>query len=166
MRCGYGSGFKSTPFTTENRAVFAPMPSARVQTTTAVNPGDLARIRKAYRTSCTQTGHLLTSVRAVRPRRTMSGRPMSNLYGPGIDRQALFAEPRVESVIRIGLPSNRDSDSRYCQSDVTRGVGVYGCGGFRQTTWLIQYNFVVRSALFMCSSVSFDGNLARSMRLV
>ena len=32
---------KSTPFTTENRAVFAPMPRARVNTAIIVKPGDL-----------------------------------------------------------------------------------------------------------------------------
>src|SRR6267143_721710 len=42
---GYGSGFSNTPFTTENRAVFAPMPNASVRIATAANTGDLAIIR-------------------------------------------------------------------------------------------------------------------------
>jgi hypothetical protein len=36
---GYGSGLKSTEFTTEKIAVFAPMPSASASTATAVKPG-------------------------------------------------------------------------------------------------------------------------------
>ena len=49
---GYGSGFSSTPFTTEKSAVFAPIPSASVRIATAVNPGDFARIRRPNRRSC------------------------------------------------------------------------------------------------------------------
>src|SRR6266481_4344419 len=49
---GYGSGFSNTPFTTENRAVFAPMPNASVRIATAANTGDLAIIRTPNRKSC------------------------------------------------------------------------------------------------------------------
>jgi len=49
---GYGSGFSNTPFTTENRAVFAPMPNASVRMATAANTGDLAIIRTPNRKSC------------------------------------------------------------------------------------------------------------------
>src|SRR5580704_7088901 len=49
---GYGSGFSNTPFTTENSAVFAPIPSASVSTAIAVNPGFFSRTRNPYRTSC------------------------------------------------------------------------------------------------------------------
>jgi hypothetical protein len=35
----YGRGLRSTALTTEKMAVFAPTPSASVNTTTAVNPG-------------------------------------------------------------------------------------------------------------------------------
>lgn len=38
--------------TTENRAVFAPMPSARVRIAMAANPGDFRRTRIAYGKSC------------------------------------------------------------------------------------------------------------------
>src|SRR6266540_6758381 len=43
----YGSGLRSTPLTTLNMAVFAPMPSARVNTATAVKPGFFSSWRKA-----------------------------------------------------------------------------------------------------------------------
>ena len=43
---GYGKGLKSTPFTTEKIAVFAPMPSVRVRIATVVKTGDLRYIRK------------------------------------------------------------------------------------------------------------------------
>ena len=43
--CGNGSGFSSTPFTTENIAVFAPIPSASVRIATIVNPGERAIMR-------------------------------------------------------------------------------------------------------------------------
>ncbi len=36
---GYGRGSSSTPSMTENSAVLAPMPSARVKSATAVKPG-------------------------------------------------------------------------------------------------------------------------------
>src|SRR6266513_1635211 len=49
---GYGKGFSSTPFTTENSAVFAPMPSASVRIATAVNPGDFVIILTPNRKSC------------------------------------------------------------------------------------------------------------------
>jgi hypothetical protein len=35
----YGNGFSNTPLTTLKMAVLAPMPSARVTTATAANPG-------------------------------------------------------------------------------------------------------------------------------
>ena len=35
-----GSGLRSTPLTTEKSAVFAPMPSASVNTAMAAKPGD------------------------------------------------------------------------------------------------------------------------------
>src|SRR5258708_6736656 len=38
---------------TENTAMLAPMPSARVSTETTANPGDLVSCRIAYRMSCT-----------------------------------------------------------------------------------------------------------------
>jgi len=43
-----GSGRSSTPLTTLKMAVFAPIPSARVRTATAVNPPFLCSMRKAY----------------------------------------------------------------------------------------------------------------------
>src|SRR6266542_3486078 len=43
----YGSGLRSTPLTTLNMAVFAPMPRARVNTATAVKPGFFSSWRKA-----------------------------------------------------------------------------------------------------------------------
>src|SRR5580704_5184955 len=49
---GYGRGFNKTPFTTENSAVFAPIPSASVNTAIAVNPGFFNKTRNPYRTSC------------------------------------------------------------------------------------------------------------------
>src|SRR6266478_4150153 len=49
---GSGSGFSNPPFTTENRAVFAPMPNASVRIATAANTGDLAIIRTPNRKSC------------------------------------------------------------------------------------------------------------------
>src|SRR3989442_11352396 len=49
---GKGSGRSSTPYTTVKIAVLAPMPSARVNTATDVNPGLFASIRAAYRRSC------------------------------------------------------------------------------------------------------------------
>src|SRR5580692_7789518 len=49
---GYGSGFNKTPFTTENSDVFAPIPSASVNTAIAVNPGFFSKSRNPYRTSC------------------------------------------------------------------------------------------------------------------
>ena len=48
---GYASGRSSTPFTIVNMAVLAPMPNARVSTRTAVKPGFLTNMRKAWRTS-------------------------------------------------------------------------------------------------------------------
>ena len=49
---GYGKGFSSTPFATENSAVFAPMPSASVRIATAANPGDFVIILTPNRKSC------------------------------------------------------------------------------------------------------------------
>src|SRR3954462_14689012 len=49
--CGKGSGFSSTPFTIENTAVFAPIPSASVMTATVVKAGDFNAIRTPYRRS-------------------------------------------------------------------------------------------------------------------
>ena len=43
--CGYGNGVRSTPCTTLNTAVVAPIPSASVRRATAVNPGARASIR-------------------------------------------------------------------------------------------------------------------------
>jgi hypothetical protein len=48
-RCG--SGLRSTPRTTLKIAVFAPMPRARVSTTTSENTGAWRRARQAYRMS-------------------------------------------------------------------------------------------------------------------
>src|SRR5713226_7221544 len=47
----YGSGRRSTAFTTLKMAVFAPMPSAKVSTATEVNPGFFLSMRRAKRTS-------------------------------------------------------------------------------------------------------------------
>ena len=44
---GYGSGFNSTPFTTLNRAVTAPIPIASVVAATEEKPGALIRLRMA-----------------------------------------------------------------------------------------------------------------------
>ena len=44
---GYPSGRRSAAFTTENIAVFAPIPSAIVSTAMVVNPGLLRRVREA-----------------------------------------------------------------------------------------------------------------------
>jgi hypothetical protein len=49
---GYGSGLSSTPWTTVNMAVFAPMPSASVRIASAAKPGRLMSIRSAWRRSC------------------------------------------------------------------------------------------------------------------
>jgi len=43
----YPSGRRIAPFTTENIAVFAPIPSAIVSTAIAVNPGLLRSVRQA-----------------------------------------------------------------------------------------------------------------------
>ena len=45
---GYGSGLRSTPFTTEKIAVFAPIPRAIVRIETIVKAGDLRSWRNAY----------------------------------------------------------------------------------------------------------------------
>jgi hypothetical protein len=50
---GYGSGFSSTLSTTEKMAVFAPIATASVNTTTKVSAGDFRRLRVAIRTSVT-----------------------------------------------------------------------------------------------------------------
>jgi CubicO group peptidase (beta-lactamase class C family) len=47
----YGSGFSSTAYTTENTAVFAPMPSASATIALIANTGDRRSVRSAYRTS-------------------------------------------------------------------------------------------------------------------
>src|SRR5882672_681808 len=49
---GYGRGFRSTPFTTENSAVLAPIPSARVRIATKAKPGDFTSMRTPKRRSC------------------------------------------------------------------------------------------------------------------
>ena len=49
--CGYGSARSSTPFTTLNIAVVAPMPSASVATATTLNAGVRASDRAANRMS-------------------------------------------------------------------------------------------------------------------
>src|SRR5260370_16209430 len=49
---GKGSGRSSTPYTTVNIAVFAPIPSASVKTATTVNPGLFASTRIPKRRSC------------------------------------------------------------------------------------------------------------------
>src|SRR5262245_22779277 len=46
--CGYGSGLISTPFTTLNMAVLAPMPNASVTNATMVNIGVHASRRKIW----------------------------------------------------------------------------------------------------------------------
>ena len=51
IRVGYGSGRRSTPLTTLKMAVSAPMPTARVSTEMAVNPGLFSSIRNAWRKS-------------------------------------------------------------------------------------------------------------------
>ena len=48
----YGSGRSTTAFSTENSALFRPMPSASVSTAVSVNPGDRDKDRAACRTSC------------------------------------------------------------------------------------------------------------------
>jgi len=52
-----GSGASSTDFTTPKSTVVAPMPSARVSSTTAVKPGARRMDRKANRTSCVRAPH-------------------------------------------------------------------------------------------------------------
>src|SRR5881392_1092057 len=69
---GYGSGRSSTAFTTLKMAVFAPMPSARVSTATAVKPGFFSSWRKAnLRSFITQSLHRidLCSASSGNPRR-------------------------------------------------------------------------------------------------
>jgi len=46
-----GNGCRSVAFTTLNIVVFAPMPSARVNTATVANPGLRIHMRTAYRAS-------------------------------------------------------------------------------------------------------------------
>jgi hypothetical protein len=45
--CAYGSGLRSTAFTTLKIAVVAPIPSARQSPAAAVNPGSRASMRRA-----------------------------------------------------------------------------------------------------------------------
>ena len=47
-----GNGRSNTASTTAKSAVFAPMPSASVNTAAAVNPGSMRNNRNARRTSC------------------------------------------------------------------------------------------------------------------
>src|SRR5262249_4464255 len=49
---GNGSGFSSTPLTTEKSALFAPIPSASVRIAAAANPQFFANTRSPYTTSC------------------------------------------------------------------------------------------------------------------
>jgi hypothetical protein len=49
---GKGSGRKIAASTTENIAVFAPIPSASTSTAAIVNPGERRSRRRAYRKSC------------------------------------------------------------------------------------------------------------------
>ena len=60
------SGRSTTPFTTLKMAVLAPMPSARVSMTTAVNPGVLINVRTANRMSCTTDSMSWASLRSRR----------------------------------------------------------------------------------------------------
>src|SRR5438445_12992671 len=54
----YGSAFSNTALTTLKMAVFAPIPSARVSTATAVKPGFLSNWRKAnFKSFITQRLH-------------------------------------------------------------------------------------------------------------
>src|SRR4029453_3127242 len=55
----YGSGLGGTQRMTLKMAVFAPMPSARVRTAVAVNPGLLHNARTAYHESCRKSLHML-----------------------------------------------------------------------------------------------------------
>src|SRR5438477_5887730 len=67
MRSGsrYGSAFSNTALTTLKMAVFAPMPSARVSTATAVKPGFFTSWRKAnLRSLITQRLHRIDLRRA------------------------------------------------------------------------------------------------------
>jgi hypothetical protein len=47
----YGSLWRSTEFTTLNRAVVVPMPNAKVRTAIRVKPGSLVSVRMPNRTS-------------------------------------------------------------------------------------------------------------------
>ena len=50
--CGYGSGRRSTAFTTAKIAALPPMPSASVSSVAAVNTGFASSVRTAYFRSC------------------------------------------------------------------------------------------------------------------
>src|SRR5213080_766194 len=64
---GNGNGRNKTPFTTVKIAVFAPMPSASVNTATAVKPGFFNNWRKAnLRSFITQCLHRIDIRRAAR----------------------------------------------------------------------------------------------------
>ncbi len=49
-----GNGRSSTPFTTLNTALVAPIPIASVATAVSVNTGVFPSVRTAYRTSCSR----------------------------------------------------------------------------------------------------------------
>src|SRR5258708_7864610 len=84
--CGLATGsvFKSTWRTTLNRAVFTPIPSARVRTATVVNPGALESVRSAYRTSRSRSSIHIT-------RRDSWNRSCVRVTLPKARRAAAFA---------------------------------------------------------------------------
>src|SRR5262249_10353307 len=78
---GYGSGFSSTLSTTEKIAVFAPIATASVNTTTNAIAGALSRLRTAKRARCkglSMASQMLLVAQRLRrrdPRRAPRGHP-------------------------------------------------------------------------------------------
>src|SRR2546428_201792 len=70
---GKGNGCSSVAFTTLNIVVFAPMPSARVNTDTVANPGLRIHMRTANRTSLRKVS-IPAHVRPFVRRRSRAGR--------------------------------------------------------------------------------------------
>src|SRR5215204_1563731 len=93
-----GSGLSSAASMTEKMAVFAPMPSASVNTATAANPGCLARVRTAYRTSFKRVLIVLTPF--SRGRRTLDDRRWPELLSSIVRRPPSFVS---ESHHRVDL---------------------------------------------------------------
>src|SRR6478672_4815780 len=125
--CGYGNGFSSTPSTTLNTAVVAPIPIASVSSATSVNSGLRRRPRTAWRASrasesitpavVIDTLLASASIRAQRDHRirvagTARGQPTREERGDCKREHSRRKHGRIESTYGADLRRERAADRR------------------------------------------------------